>query len=152
MSDLGPLCPLVLSFQVFSWIFKWDNIHIGPLDEWFSPPVKYFTDRSNAVLLLWIFYGFFRLVFAMLCACLLICVLWSPAGKGLTSWLSFVVSNWEFVTFPLVSWVKCGSWLYRFLILALYVLCYSSNCFLRVLDRFIDFWLQCKNGDLKLSM
>ena len=31
--------------------------------------------------------------------------LWSPAGKGLTSWLSFVVYNCEFVTFPLVSWV-----------------------------------------------
>ena len=27
-----------------------------------------------------------------LCACLFICALWSPAGKGLTSWLSFVVS------------------------------------------------------------
>ena len=24
---------------------------------------------------------------------LFICVLWSPAGKGLTSWLSFVASN-----------------------------------------------------------
>ena len=44
--------------------------------------------------------------------------LWSPAGKGLTSWLSFVVSNCEFVTFPLVSWVRCGTWLYRFLIFA----------------------------------
>ena len=53
-----------------------------------------------------------------LCARLFICALWSPAGKGLTSWLSFVVSNWEFVTFPLVSWVKCGTWLYRFLIFA----------------------------------
>ena len=31
-----------------------------------------------------------------LCARLFICALWSPAGKGLTSWLSFVVSNyWE---------------------------------------------------------
>ena len=29
--------------------------------------------------------------------------LWSPAGKGLTSWLSFVVSNCEFVNFPLVT-------------------------------------------------
>ena len=38
----------------------------------------------------------------------LICALWSPAGKGLTSWLSFVVSNCEFVTFPLVSWVRYG--------------------------------------------
>ena len=27
-----------------------------------------------------------------LCACLFICALWSPAGKGLTSWLSFLVS------------------------------------------------------------
>ena len=38
-----------------------------------------------------------------------ICALWSPAGKGLISWLSFVVSNCEFVTFPLVSWVRCGT-------------------------------------------
>ena len=51
-----------------------------------------------------------------LCGCLLICPLWSPAGKGLTSWPSFVVSYYEFVTFPLVSWVRCGTWLYRFLI------------------------------------
>ena len=35
---------------------------------------------------------------------LFISALWSPAGKGLTSWLSFVVYNCEFVTFPLVSW------------------------------------------------
>ena len=53
-----------------------------------------------------------------LCARLFICALWSPAGKGLTSWLSFVVSNCEFVTFPLVSWVGCGTWLYRLLIFA----------------------------------
>ena len=51
----------------------------------------------------------FCLVFAMsLCASVYMC-LWAPAGKGLTSWLSFVVSNCEFVTFPLVSWVRSGS-------------------------------------------
>ena len=44
-----------------------------------------------------------------LCARLFICALWSPAGKGLTSYLSFVVSNCECVTFPLVSWVGCGT-------------------------------------------
>ena len=33
----------------------------------------------------------------------------SPAGKGLTSWLSFVMSNCDVVTFPLVSWVRCGA-------------------------------------------
>ena len=37
----------------------------------------------------------------MLCLCerVCICALWSPVGKGLTSWLSFVASNCEFVTF-----------------------------------------------------
>ena len=29
----------------------------------------------------------------------------------------------EFVTFPLVSWVRCGTWLYRFLIFATLLLC-----------------------------
>ena len=42
-------------------------------------------------------------------ACLFIDTLLSPAGEGLTSWLSFVMSNCEFVTFPLVSWVRCGT-------------------------------------------
>ena len=40
---------------------------------------------------------------------LFIDVLWSPAGKGLISWLSFVKSNCEVVNFPLVSWVRCGA-------------------------------------------
>ena len=51
---------------------------------------------------------FFCLVFAMPLCASVYCVLWSPAGKGLTSWLSFVVSYCEFVIFPLVSWVRCG--------------------------------------------
>ena len=37
------------------------------------------------------------------CMCLFIDALWSTAGKGLTSWLSFVMSNYEVITFPLVS-------------------------------------------------
>ena len=32
--------------------------------------------------------------------------LWSHAGKGLASWLFFVMSNCDVVTFPLVSWVR----------------------------------------------
>ena len=31
---------------------------------------------------------------------LFIAALWSPAGKGLTSWLFFVMFNCTFVTFP----------------------------------------------------
>ena len=38
-----------------------------------------------------------------LCARLLVCALWSPVGKRLTSRLSFVVYNCEFVTNQLVS-------------------------------------------------
>ena len=56
--------------------------------------------------LLW---GFSVLCLLCLCARLFICALWSPAGKGMTSWLSFVVSNCEFVTFPLVFWARCGT-------------------------------------------
>ena len=43
----------------------------------------------------------FCLVFALFCARLFICALWSPAGKGLTSWLSFVVSS---VSLSLSHW------------------------------------------------
>ena len=52
---------------------------------------------------------FFVLFLLCFCVRLFICALWSPAGKGLTSWFSFAVSNCEFVTFPLVSWVRCGT-------------------------------------------
>ena len=83
-----------------------------------SPPVKCFTDRSKAVLLLWIFY-----VFVLSCVCYVLCA---------SVYMCFVVTCWEradllalvcgvfceFVTFPLVSWVRCGTWLYRFLIFA----------------------------------
>ena len=52
---------------------------------------------------------FFCLVFAMpLCASVYMCIGVTCWG-GLTSLLSFVVSNCEFVTFPLVSWVRCGT-------------------------------------------
>ena len=52
---------------------------------------------------------FFCLEFAMLlCASVYMCFV-ITCGKGLTSWLSFVVSKCEFVTFQLVSWVRCGT-------------------------------------------
>ena len=38
--------------------------------------------------------------YAFVRVCLLVpCLLWSSAGKGLTSWLSFVISYCEVVTF-----------------------------------------------------
>ena len=63
---------------------------------------------SKAVLLLWIYYVFF-----LSCVCYaFVCVyLYVPCGHLLES-------SCEFVTFPLVSWVRCGTLLYRFLIFA----------------------------------
>ena len=44
-----------------------------------------------------------------LCARLFICALWSPTGKG-GDLLALVCGVYcEFVTFPLVSWVRCGT-------------------------------------------
>ena len=50
----------------------------------------------------------FCFVFCLLCLCahLFICALWSPAGKGLTSWLSFVVSA---VSLSLSHWYPGSS-------------------------------------------
>ena len=71
---------------------------MAPLN-WFKPSSKIFTDRSKAVLLYGSFMFFSVLCLFCLCVRLFICALWSPAGKGLTSWLSFVVSEYEFFTF-----------------------------------------------------
>ena len=51
---------------------------------------------------------FLTCVCYVFCARLFIVALWSPAGKGSTSWLSFGMSNCGFVTFHLVSLVGCG--------------------------------------------
>ena len=47
------------------------------------------------------------LCFFLSCDCYVFVHVCLSAGKGLTSWVSFVVSGCEFVTFPLVSWVRC---------------------------------------------
>ena len=52
---------------------------------------------------------YFCLVLLGFHACLFVEALWSPAGNGLTSWFSFVMSNCGVVTFPSVSWVRCGA-------------------------------------------
>ena len=53
----------------------------------------------------------FCLVFAMFCARLFVCALWSPAGGGGGAGLLALVCGvfCGFVAFPLVSWVRCGS-------------------------------------------
>ena len=53
---------------------------------------------------------YFCLVLLCFHARLFVDALRSHAGKGLTSWLSFVMSNCDVVTqsVPLVSWVRRG--------------------------------------------
>ena len=69
-------------------------------------------------------YVFVRVYLLMPCGHLL--------GKGLTSWLTFVKSNFD-VTFPLVSWVRCGGGLYRSW--PPFLFCHLSGCIERV-ERF----------------
>ena len=72
--------------------------------------VQWFTDNKKVCSIvkkgfIYFFCGSFMflfcLVFAMFCARLFICASWSPAGKGLTSWLWFVVSS---VSLSLSHW------------------------------------------------
>ena len=49
------------------------------------------------------------LVLLLFHAHLFVDALWSPAEKGLTSWLSFVMSYCDVGTFPLVPWARCGA-------------------------------------------
>ena len=74
-----------------------------------SHPVKCLTDRSKAALLLWIIYVISVLFLLCFCARLYSGASLSPAGKGMTAWLSFVMPNCEVVTFLLVTWVRCGA-------------------------------------------
>ena len=98
-----------------SWSTYELRVRLAPLNR-FKPSSKIFY---------WLFQGgtsfvdrlCFWSVLCLLCLCarLVICALWSPAGKGLTSWLSFVVST---VSWSLSHWyprsgvvLDCiGSW------------------------------------------
>ena len=52
---------------------------------------------------------YFSPVFVVL-SCASVYTLWSPAGKEANAFvLGFLVSNYELVTFSLVSWVRCGT-------------------------------------------
>ena len=82
---------------------------------------------SNKIFLLtvprWYFFcgSFMFFLSCVYCAFLRVC-LFVPCGhllgKGWPLGSRFVVSNCEVVTFQLVSWVRCDTWLYRFLAFA----------------------------------
>ena len=69
--------------------------HFMPCESGLSPPVN--IPRC------YFFCGSFLLVMLHVCvvlSCLFLAALWSPAGKGLTSWLSCVLSFLVFCHFP----------------------------------------------------
>ena len=66
-----------------------------------------FADCSWAVLLLCVICVVSFLCLLFFRVRLFVSALWSPAGRGLASWLSFVVSGCEWVPFPLMSLVRC---------------------------------------------
>ena len=84
-----------------SWYTSELRVRLAPLNR-FKPSIKIFywpfQGGSSFVDLLC-----FCSVLCLICLCarLFICALWSPAGKGLTSWLSFVVST---VSLSLSHW------------------------------------------------
>ena len=108
-----------------------------------------FTDHSKAVLLLWIIFGIYVFLFVML-SCLFIASILSPAGKGLTSWLPCMWCFLMFLSVPhVVSLVRCGTWLYRFLIFAfLLTLKFKFNCLCAFLFFFYIFRLKSNMSDL----
>ena len=65
------------------------------MDGWTALSAQYNSDRSKAVLLLWIIYLISVLFLLCFRARLFINALWSPAGKGLISWASFVMANFS---------------------------------------------------------
>ena len=69
-------------------------------------------------------------VFVIL-SCLYLAALWSPAGKGLTSWLSCLWCFLEFLSLShMVPWVRCWTWMYWFLIYAFFLLWWQYRHFL----------------------
>ena len=62
---------------------------------------------------------FLCLVFLMLSR-LFIAALWSPAGKGLTSWILLMMFIVFLLLSHVVSWARCSTCLYRFLIFVIF--------------------------------
>ena len=101
-------------------IHIWTKGEVGTPWNQFKPSSKMFywpfqglTSFVDHLCYLW-------LVFVMLLH-LFIAALWSPAGKGLTSWLLFVMLIVILLLSHLVSCDRCGTWLYPFLILAVFL-------------------------------
>ena len=107
-----------LSYHCFlPWSTSELRVRLVPLDQ-FKPSSKIFL---LTVPKRYFFCGSFMLFLSCVCyVWLLIVALWSPAWKG---WP--LGSRLWFITFPLVSCISNGTWLYRFLIFVLFLTLHS---------------------------
>ena len=103
-----------------------------------SPPVKVFNRLFQDCASFVDHLCYFCLVLSCFHARLFDDALWSPAGKRLTCWLPFVMFNCDVVTFPLVSWVRCGALLLRFLIYALFLTLKCRVCPLKPCGQLLE--------------
>ena len=60
-----------------------------------------FTDYSKAATLLWNRFVIWFLCVSVILSCLFLAAVWSPAGKGLTSWLSCMLCFLVFCHFSI---------------------------------------------------
>ena len=94
---------------------------------WFKPPVKYFYWPFQGGTSFAVHLCFLCLVFLILSR-QFIAALWSPAGKGLSSWLLLVMFNIFFLLISnVVPWVRCGTWLYRVRISAVFLTLWDAH-------------------------
>ena len=86
-------------FRLMLLLFQSSGLRVQSPSIGLSPPVTYFYLPFQGGTSFVDHLCYLCLVFAMLSR-LYIAALWSPAGKGLTSWLLFVMFNCIFVTVP----------------------------------------------------
>ena len=70
---------------------SWSTGEVDAARNWFKPSSKIFYWPFQGGILLWFIYVISVLFLLYFRARLFIDALWSPAGKGLTSWFSFVM-------------------------------------------------------------
>ena len=92
---------------------------VGAPWNWFKPSSKIFLLAVRRRCFFCVSFVLFLFCLAFVRICLLMAC--GHLLKGLTSCISFILSNCEVVTFPLVSWVRCGAWLIRFLIFGFFL-------------------------------
>ena len=113
-----------LSCKPYIYVFWYTSelwVRLAVRETGISPPLKYFTGCSKAVLLLWIV----CVIYVMRLSCFRVCSL-LPCdhlkGKGWPLGSCFVIFIVILILSTLVTRDKCGTWWYQFLILAVFVL------------------------------